>query len=59
MTEVLGITPTEYSKTIVDTGHSLVEMGIVKKPKKGKKKESAERKEEKTQESKVETPVEA
>lgn len=37
MTEVLGITPTEYVKTIVDSGHSLIEMGAVKKPKKSKK----------------------
>lgn len=59
MTDVLGITPTDYSKTIIDSGHSLIEMGIVKKPKKVKKKETekVEKKEEKTQENKVETPA--
>ncbi|XP_074604727.1 uncharacterized protein LOC141858020 [Brevipalpus obovatus] len=52
MTEVLGITPTDHSKTIIDTAHSLIDMGIVKKPKKSKKtKESEKQASEKVEET--------
>ncbi|RWS14510.1 putative uncharacterized oxidoreductase-like protein, partial [Dinothrombium tinctorium] len=37
MQEVLGITPTELEKTIIDTANSLIERGVVKKPKKARK----------------------
>ena len=32
MTKVLGITPTDYKKTIIDMAHSLINAGLVKKP---------------------------
>ena len=32
MTKVLGITPTDYKKTILDMAYSLINAGLVKKP---------------------------
>ncbi|RWS30614.1 putative uncharacterized oxidoreductase-like protein [Leptotrombidium deliense] len=40
MQEILGITPTELEKTIIDTANSLIEKGIVKKPKEKKAKKA-------------------
>ncbi len=32
MVKVLGVTPTEYKKTIIDMAYSLIDAGMVKKP---------------------------
>ena len=32
MTQVLGVTPTDYKKTILDMAYSLINAGVVKKP---------------------------
>ena len=32
MVKVLGVTPTDYKKTIIDMANSLINAGLVKKP---------------------------
>lgn len=60
MKDELGITPCELNKTLLDTAHSLIDNGFVKKSKKYKqsKKESGEQPSESTAEVKTETETE-
>lgn len=60
MKDELGITPYELNKTLLDTAHSLIDNGFIKKSKKYKqsKKESGEQPSESVSEVKTETETE-